>query len=50
MSTNNKAPMIKKFDGEDYHLWALKMKCCLMDLSLWEYVDPDPNTGNYRYQ
>ena len=47
MSTNTKisTPIIKKFDGENYHLWAFKMKCYLMAKSLWEYVDPDPNTG-----
>jgi hypothetical protein len=22
------------------------MKCYLMAKSLWEYIDPDPNTGN----
>ncbi len=46
MSTKAKAPIIKKFDGDNYHLWAFKMKCYLMAKSRWEYVDPDPNTGN----
>jgi hypothetical protein len=48
MSANTKisTPVIKKFDGEIYHLWAVKMKCYLMAKSLWEYVYPDPNTGN----
>jgi hypothetical protein len=47
MSTNTKISslIIKKFDGENYHLWAFKMKCYRMAKSLWEYVDPDPNTG-----
>jgi hypothetical protein len=47
MSTNTKisSPIIKKFDGENYHLWAFKMKCYLMAKNLWEYVDPDANTG-----
>ncbi len=46
MSANTKTPIIKKFDGENYHLWAFKVMCYLMAKSLCEYTDPDPNTRN----
>jgi hypothetical protein len=46
MSTNTEAPIIKKLDGQNYHLRAFKIKCYLIAKSLWEYADPDPNSGN----
>nr|KYP64955.1 hypothetical protein KK1_019569 [Cajanus cajan] len=38
MSISTNSPAIPMFNGEDYHIWAVKMKFVLRSQGLWNVV------------
>nr|KYP62540.1 hypothetical protein KK1_017078 [Cajanus cajan] len=50
MSTSTNSPAIPMFNGENYHIWAVKMKFVLRSQGLWNVViseaDPPPLREN----